>query len=242
MKLLPELGTVCETHLHLITSLPFRVCVTLLSLLLPLKADEEGRLRSIDTKAYTLTIDRTAREESFRYRPSTEVKLDGQRIPIDQLVPGMELKIKISEKGVAGSILATQPKSFDQKLYPGPMNVKVTGRSLTITSLIAGADAIKVQAKGIWWEHISAMRHGMPQQITLNGMPWTPDWKDRTSSKLTFQPELAGFALASFYVEKTSGRPAMRVHQPTAENDFTLGVELIDNPVGSGPIEVRITW
>jgi len=228
--------------MHLLSCLLFFVCVALLSLPLRVQADEEGRLRSIDTKAYTLTIDRTAREESFRFRPSTEVKLDGQRIAIDQLVPGMELKIKTSEKGVAGSILATQPKSFDQKLYPGPMNVKVTGRSVTITSLIAGADAIKVQANGVWWEHISAMRHGMPQQITLNGLPWTPDWKDRTSSKLTFQPELAGFARASFKVEKTSGRPAMRVHQPSAENDFTLSVELIDNPVGSGPVEVRITW
>lgn len=112
---------------------------------------------------------------------------------------------------------------------------------LKILAMIPGEDAIKIQENQIWIEHVSAMKHGFPSMLSVNDKAWRPDWKERISSKFTFDPPLQEFQNAKIKVTKV-GRPDMKVEQPSESNNQTLTIDLIDRPAGAGEVELKITW
>jgi len=116
-------------------------------------------------------------------------------------------------------------------------------RELTVTVTIDGEDALKIRDGRLWFEHISAMRHVIPQDILLNGAPWEPSWDGRVSSFYAdFQPPLAPFKGSNVSVTHVSGRSTVRVDLPSDANDQTLTVGIADYPVGSDENVILIKW
>lgn len=116
-------------------------------------------------------------------------------------------------------------------------------RELTVAVRIDGEDALKIRDGRLWFEHISAMKHVIPQNILLNGTPWEPSWAGRVSSSYAdFPAPLAPFKDSNVSVTHVSGRSTVRVDLPSDTNDQTLTVGIADYPVGSDENVILIKW
>ena len=102
------------------------------------------------------------------------------------------------------------------------------------------SDVIKVQNGALWIEHQSFEK---PVDITINGVHWKPDWQGQKSSRYQFSLPLEGFENGTVQVKKVQGRSALAsVQLPTAQNQQTLAVKVVDEPVGVDTYEIVIRW
>ena len=102
------------------------------------------------------------------------------------------------------------------------------------------SDVIKIQNGALWIEHQSFEK---PVDITINGAHWKPDWQGQKSNRYQFSMPLEGFENGTVQVKKIQGRSALALVQlPAAQNQQTLAIKVVDEPVGVDTYEIVIRW
>jgi hypothetical protein len=124
-----------------------------------------------------------------------------------------------------------------------------------IRALIDGLDYLQIEGNEAHWWHIDAQHPGVlggqEYPTIINGVEWRPEWPRLTleepregySSILEgFSPPLPAKEL-DYSIGVIDGRGSVRiVETPSAENDFTLTVEIYDYPNRAGDYEFEIYY
>lgn len=207
-------------------------------------------LISVDTAAGLVTIQQKGALKSYRLRQFTDVMINGQKGNASQLKAGMDVTValfdaqslsSISAKGNAAAVPPVAPVKPPAGVNPflvNRANAQLT-RKLVIKGSIDGDDKVIIQ------NGILKIRHGgwqKPTEISINGIPWKPQWDGNNSDDFT-AVQLAPFAGATVTVKKIKGRgEAIVLEPPTLTNSQKLEIHLKDDGGGASNFEVKVEW
>lgn len=210
---------------------------------------------SFDKAAGILTLDQNGALKSFRIAAFTDITINGVRASADQLRPGMVVALTLADPqtitriAARGNPGAAPPPAASGAPKPGlPMPGALPSlagpmgtRKISLKLRVDGQDTVKIRDGQLWIEHGG---WGKPEDITINGVPWKPQWQGKRTENFTgFVPPLAPFGLSNVTVKKYQGRGEVkRTQPPTNANDQTLSVHIDDRNSGSDFYEIRISW
>lgn len=207
-------------------------------------------LVSVDTTAGLVTVQQKGALKSYRLRQFTDVMINGQKGTAAQLKAGMDVTValfdaqslsSISAKGNAASV----PPAVPGKPQPGVnpflinrANAQLT-RKLVIKASIDGEDKFIIQDGVVKIRHVSWQK---PKEISINGIPWKPQWDDNKSDDFT-AVRLAPFSGGNVTVKKVKGRgEAVVIEPPTQTNSQKLEINFRDDGGGASDFEVKVEW
>jgi len=101
---------------------------------------------------------------------------------------------------------------------------------------------IKIQGNKLW---LVNGPYELPEEISVMSRDWEPKWSDaKASEPFTDFPEpLKSLEGATVEIRQLKGRGAVTVkEQPTAANQWTVSIEVLDQPPGNDDYAIRITW
>jgi nitrous oxide reductase accessory protein NosL len=116
-------------------------------------------------------------------------------------------------------------------------------QQMTMRVFIDGDDVVKLSGNRLWLEHETFKIPEKP--IALNGMAWTPTWKDNVSS--TFEginPAFKPRDPKDIRISKQAGRGEVAIVQmPSSENNGTLAFRISDGDFpGADWYEITVSW
>lgn len=144
----------------------------------------------------------------------------------------------ISHKYVASVALAVFAFGLSSLLlaesdsYTDQINIKAT----------VDISSIKVQANKLWFVNGP---YTVPTKISVMGRKWEPKWPDNATSEAFtgFKKPLKPFENSSIKLSTLSGRGLVQIKEhPTAANQWTLTIEIVDQPAGVDDYSLRISW
>lgn len=160
----------------------------------------------------------------------------------------------------SGYYVLSQGDFSGYQLKPNVVNVSnPQSTTLKVRAFVDGRSQLIIQGSTIRWHHLDfeapgRWRFGGGSKPTyLNQIIWQPTWPDSPdstngfcdcdSSTYYFIPSLAG-KKQSVLLQVEQGRGSVHiVQQPNTDNDFTLIIELDDNPLeGADWYEVNLTY
>lgn len=118
--------------------------------------------------------------------------------------------------------------------------------AVVVEARVYGESALHVTTHGLFWENVS--RHRKPQGITLDGRPWSPEWRAAglegadTSAIVSLEVDLERAAVELLYASEEPGGKGRRVGG-TATTRWTeagLVVHIADHPLRAGWYGMRI--
>ncbi len=222
----------------------------LLSLLIPISFCAADELVSVDAAGGLITVQQKGVLKSYRLKPFSDIIVNGQKGSAVQLKAGMDVVVTLSDPQTASKVAARgnvglaappapgQPLATPSPFFANRSNAQLT-RKIVIKASIDGDDKFTIQDGKI------RIRHGgwqKPIDISINGVPWKPQWSDNDSDDFTAL-QLAPFAGATVTVKKVKGRgDATVVEPPTDTNGQKLLIHVKDEGGGASNFEVRVEW
>lgn len=226
--------------------------VLLLSLLVPISFCAADEIVSIDASAGLLTVQQRGALKSYRLKNFTDITINGQKCTAFLLKPGMDVTLMLSDPQTASKVTAkgnvapattpvpvpAQRPATSGSLFQDKANAQLK-RKLVIKASIDGDDKFIIQNGTIQIQHGGWQK---PIDISVNGIPWKPQWTDKNSDYFT-AGQFAPFAGAAVTVKKSKGRgEAIILEPPTDTNGQKLLVHFKDDGGGASEFEVRIDW
>ncbi|OYW75229.1 MAG: hypothetical protein B7Z37_14235 [Verrucomicrobia bacterium 12-59-8] len=107
---------------------------------------------------------------------------------------------------------------------------------------IVDFSSVKIQANKLWFVNGP---YTVPTKISVMGRKWEPKWPDNVTSEAftNFKKPLKPFENATIKLSTMSGRGLVQIkEQPTAANQWTLTIEIVDPPAGVDEYSLRISW
>lgn len=228
---------------------PFFLLFSLLASISFCAADE---IVSIDASAGLITVQQRGALKSYRLKNFTDITINGQKSSPFLLKPGMDVTLMLSDPQTASKVTAkgnvapgtppapapTQRPATSGSLFQDKANAQLK-RKLVIKASIDGDDKFIIHNGTIQIQHGGWQK---PIDISVNGIPWKPQWTDKDSDYFTAVP-FAPFAGATVTVKKAKGRgEAIVLEPPTDTNGQKLLVHFKDDGGGASEFEVRIDW
>ncbi len=202
---------------------------------------------SVDGAGSMITIKQNSVLRTFRLKPFTDIVLNGQKASVAQLKAGMQATVELLDPETAAKVVARGNAPPPTAGTPSPFLSSIENRNLThritVKATVDAGDNVIVQDGKLHIQHID---WSLPKDISINGIRWKPEWKDKTSEDFTgFNPPLAPFADSKINVQTVTKKKTAEVkvlELPTEANGQKLVVHLQDNDSGASVIEIRITW
>lgn len=207
-------------------------------------------LISIDKTAGVIVIDAGSVLHTYRMKPFTEVRINGNVAPLDLLKPGMQVNVTMSDTQSVARILATgsstgfgAPPTSSPSASPALIGMGMSGPQSVRRIMIRGKfddDIIKVRNGVLWIQHVA---FDNPTDLSINGIHWKPTWQGSKSENFEFKTPICSFGDSKVKVRKLLGRSEIdSVEPPTAANKQTLSIKIVDKPVGVDLYEISVTW
>ncbi|MGO8767002.1 MAG: hypothetical protein ACLQSR_17940 [Limisphaerales bacterium] len=116
-----------------------------------------------------------------------------------------------------------------------------THGKLTFKAYVDGTDIIKLNGKKLWIEH---QEWQLPNQITVNGKKWNPEWNQNTSAPYSLSRVFNQRNLEKIKLTKVVGRGTISIMElPKPANQETLSIKVDDGPFGGADwYEFVVSW
>jgi hypothetical protein len=213
---------------------------------LPLIVHADDNIASVDATNSLITIDENGALKVYRVKDLTEVTLNGTKSSLEQLRPGLTVKLTLADTQTASRIVATRlatgsaTRDKPRPFFERPDNAAAT-RQIRIKMRIDGTDRILYRDGQLWIEYVKAIK---PDSISINGIDWKPTWKgDTTEPFSAFQPPLAPIGQSHVTLKQMSGREKATLEKPTSSKFEKIPTVLIDDKgIGADNYEFQLSW
>jgi len=219
-------------------------CALVFALATAGRADE---LVSVDATAGMITIQQKGTLKTYRFKPFTDIIVNGQKGTPAHLRAGMDVTISLADPQTASKITARgNVAAGAPPLTPaggarqpiGAANAQAV-RKVTVVMSVDGDDTVILQDGRLRIVHGGWQK---PIDISINGIKWNPTWDGNVSEDFTAVP-FASFAGSNVTVKQVKGRgEAKVVEPPTDNNGQRLKIHFQDEGGGASVFDVRITW
>lgn len=217
----------------------------LATLLTMIAACADDKLVSVDKTSSTFTVDSNGSLKVYRAKPFTDVTLNGTKVTLDQLRPGMLLAVTLADPQTASRIAArgaaaaatpdpNKPLPFFEKPVP-PRNIRIRMR-------LDGHDRIRYRDGKLWIEHVS---NGRSTNISINGVEWKPTWNGDTTEPFTaFNPQPVPLGQSRVTLKQLAGRSQAQLEKPPKGANFENIATIVasDPPGGDDIYEFLLSW
>jgi hypothetical protein len=114
-------------------------------------------------------------------------------------------------------------------------------RSVTFKAWVDGSDALKLQGKQLWLEHLT---WSQPTKIEINGKKWETAWNNNKTEPFSLGSTFPAKDSVHVKIKKISGRGKISiVERPSSDNDYTLTIKIDDGPQpGADWYEFTVSW
>jgi len=126
-------------------------------------------------------------------------------------------------------------------IVAGPIYFFAGTRQMKFKAHVDGADVVKLRGQNVWIEHQS---WNLPNQMTVNGKKWAPQWNGSTSAPYKLGWGLVQRRAANIKLTRQIGRGTITIlEMPTPENQETLSIQMDDGAFGCADwYEFVVSW
>jgi hypothetical protein len=191
----------------------------------------DDRIVSVDPKTKLLTVEQGGQLKLYHAEDSTEVTLNGVKASFSELQPGHTVAVKavgaVTALRLAASGLGHAPTSSSPLML----------RSVAVQIRVDGSDRVLYSDGKLWIEHLAAQK---PTSIFINGVEWTPTWKeDKTEPFTNFVVPVAPIGQAHVSLKQFSGRGKTKLEH---SSKASTAVAIDDGHPGADNYEFLISW
>jgi hypothetical protein len=162
-------------------------------------------------------------------------------MPPPSVVPVGERVIQIKVSNLQRAAMIGLCLLLAVGIVAGPVYYFAGPRKLTFKAFVDGTDVVKLRGPNLWIEHQTWQ---LPDQITVNGKKWSPQWNGGTSAPYKLGWGFYQRRAAKIKLTNQIGRGTITIKEmPNPENQETLSIQLDDGAYGGADwYEFVVAW